>query len=233
MMEDAALRQLHDELLARQPSNAAHDSAVCPFCLNTETDESHLGGDIEVSTFTQEELDAAVAEALTPLQEALKALKDSQQESEIDARIAAAKAELESRITDLQGELDSSVLKTTEAERQYQELVDFLANEQSAQEAAAQMAERKESRLSIVKEVASFPDEYLVANADRWSQLDDEGFEALVSDWKAISTARGTGSETTSLPKVTSMNASRSEDSKSVLAEVLGWNNQGLDPRTL
>lgn len=214
-----------------QPSDAAHNSAECPFCLNTETDESHLGGEIEVSTFTQEELDAAVAEALTPLQEALKALKESQQESEIETRIAAAKLELETRITELQGELDSSVLKTSEAERQYVELVDFLASEQNAQAEAAEMALRKEARLSIVKEVASFPDEYVTANADRWSQLDDEGFEALVNDWKAIAGSRPV--EVSSLPKVSSMNANRTEQPKSVLAEVLAWNNQGLDPTTL
>ncbi|MGE3468193.1 MAG: hypothetical protein AB7J13_14845 [Pyrinomonadaceae bacterium] len=231
-MEFAALRQLHDELLATQPSGATHESADCPFCAGVGTDENHPGG--EMSTFTQEDLDAAVADALAPLQQKLKELQESHQESEVEGRIAAAKAELETRITDLQGELDSSVLKVSEAERRYDELVAFLDSERVAQEAAAELAARKDERLVLVKEVASFPDEYVAANADRWAGLADEEFEALVNDWKAISVARKDAGDITELPRQTSMQANRSDGgSKSVMSEVLEWTLQGHDPRTL
>jgi uncharacterized protein YhaN len=232
-MDLAVLRQLHDDLLAQQPSGAAHVSTDCPLCAINGTDESHPGGD-ELSTFTQEELDAAVAAAIAPLQTKLTELEQSQVETEVDARIAAAKAESDSRIAELQGELDSSVLKATEAERQYSDLIAFLESQQAEQEAAAELATRRDSRLELVKEVASFPDEYVTANADRWAGLSDEDFESLVNDWKAISVARKETQETGTLPKVTAMTAGRTtEETRSALSDVTDWYLQGFDPRTL
>jgi DNA repair exonuclease SbcCD ATPase subunit len=233
-MEHKVLLQLHDELLKEQPSGAVHDTAACPLCSLELADDSLQGGEM-TKQYSQEELDTAIRDALQGVQSELETLKASQQQSDIDARIATVTAEFEGRINELQAELDSAVLKATEADRTHQEFVAALEAMQAEQEAAAEIARRRDDRLATVREVASFPDEYTEANADRWAALDDAAFEALVSDWKAISAAKRENESGSMIPAATAMVASRQDNgsSKSVLAEVLEWNLRGIDPKKM
>lgn len=231
-METSVLEQLHAGLLAEIPEGVEHVTDDCPFCNPNIGKDLPQGGEM-TKEYSQEELDAAVAAAIQPIQAALEDLKKSQEETEVDSRIATVKAELETKISELQAELDSAVLRAAEAEKTHSEFVAALDALKAEEDAAVEVARRKDERLVTVREVASFPDDYLEANADRWAELDVEAFDALINDWKAISSAKkdDTGGV---IPKVTAMVASRNDDgNKSALAEVLEWNLRGIDPRTL
>lgn len=218
------LTELHDLLLESQPSGVEHDAASCPLCTPVE------GGDMS-KTYSQEELDAALLEAISPLQKSLDELKASQEESDIEVRIAKEKADLETRIAEIQAELDSAVLKAGEAEKQYGELVAFIEAAQAEVEQTAELARRVEARLAVVREVASFPEEYIEANTSRWVALDDEAFEMLVDGWRAIA-KKDAPAEV--LPSATAMVASRTDSNTgSALREVLDMTLRGVDLKTL
>lgn len=221
------LKELHDALLESQPSGVDHDTASCPLCAPVE------GGDMS-KTYSQEEFDAAVAEALNPLRKELEDMKASQEQTEIEARIANEKAELETRISEIQAELDSAVLKAAEAEKQHGELVAYLEALVAEEAQAAELARRTEERLTVVREVASFPEEYIEANTSRWVALDDESFEALVNDWRAVAKKEEKPAEQTVIPSQTAMVASRTESGNgSALREVLDLTLRGVDLKSL
>jgi fibronectin type 3 domain-containing protein len=239
---DAAmdLKELHDQLLENTPSGVEHDAADCPLCAdhNDGASSSSEGG-VMSKTYSQDELDAAVAAAVKPLEDTLQDLKAGVEQSEIEQRHAKEKAELESKISEIQAQLDSAVLKAAEAEKQHTELVAFLEAEQAKADAAAEIARRREDRLAVVKQVASFPDEYMEANADRWAALADEDFAALTEDWKAIaSKPAGDESDDNSdqMPAgQTAMVASRNDESdgKSAVRDIFDLTLSGVDPRTV
>lgn len=235
MTGEMALKELHDELLASAPTGVEHDAATCPLCAMQEEEpiETPVGGENGLSTFTQDELDAAIAAAVKPLDDKLKEMATSQEQAAIEERIAKEKAELETRIADIQSQLDSAVLEASEAKKTHDEMVAFLTSEVTKQEEAVELAKRKDERLTVVREVASFPDEYVDANADRWAALSDEDFEALTSDWKAIAN-KGDGSDDTTLPNATAMVASRQEGkTSSALKDIFDLTLAGFDPKTL
>lgn len=189
-------------------------------------------------TYSQEELDAAVAEALAPLQKSFEELKASQEQTDVETRIANERAELEKRIGEIQAELDSAVLKAAEAQKAHDELVAFLEAEEVAKEQAAELARRTEERLAVVREVASFPEEYIEANSIRWVALSNEDFDALVNDWKEIAAKKETSSEKEDdkVPSETALQTNReaaSDKSRSALREVFEMTIQGADFSTL
>ena len=186
-----------------------------------------------MAEFTQEDLDAAVAAATKPLEDRISQMLTERGESEVEQRIAEAKAELESKITDLQAQLDTKVLEVEEARKASDDLSAYLQAVAAEQEQAAEIARLREERLATVREVASFPDEYVEANADRWASLPAEAFEALVNDWKAITPAKPETAATT-LPPATAMVASRNDNSgRPAFAEVFELVERGADLRTL
>lgn len=138
-----------------------------------------------MSTFTKEDLDAAVAEATAPLLEELNTLKSSQEEQEINARIEELKTEHASQVAELQAQLDSAVLERDTSKGQYDELVAALESAEAAEVEAAIFAAVREERIAQVKEVASFSDEHIEASADRWAAMEQDAFEASLSDWSA------------------------------------------------
>lgn len=183
-------------------------------------------------TYTQDDVDAAVAAALAPLKEQLSKMEAEMAEAGIEARIAEASAELTKQIEDLQAQLDTKVLEAEEARKSVTDITAYLDAVAAEAQAAADQASRKEVRLALVREVASFPDEYIDANADRWASLEDEAFEALVNDWRAIASKKP---EETQLPAATAMVASRTEPAKtgSAVAELFALSVSGTDFRAL
>lgn len=223
------LKELHDELLARKPSGAAHDTENCPMCADQSdgTSSPATGGDMS-KTFTQDELDAAVAEAVKGIQAELETIKAQATQSEVEARLAEA----EDSVKELQSQLDAAVLETQAAKQEKEELLSWLESEKQAAEAAAELAARRDERLAKVAEVASFPEEYMQANADRWAGMPDDDFEAAINDWKTIGAKKESGDSTTPPPRQTAMVASRDDSGDvSVLKDVLNLRFTGVDPR--
>ncbi len=222
------LQHLHDVMLANKPSGVEHDTASCPMC--AEGTESPAGGGGMSKTFTQEEFDAAVVEALKPVQAELDALKTQTSQSETETRIAAVKTEAETEKVALQAQLDTAVLEAEKAKKDHADLLAKIEADKVEAEAAAAREARREERLAKVAEVASFPAEYVTANADRWVAMSDEDFESLTDSWKTI-TAKSDDGQGDGLPAATAMVASRNGDSPSAIREVLAMRFTGVDPR--
>lgn len=230
------LKEIHDSLLENYPERP-HDRSDCPLCASEGIESSPvLGGEMSEKTYTQEELDATVAEAIRPLQESLNDLKAGVEQSEVEARIAAVKAEYDETVKSLQTELDTTTLKATEAEKAMDDLVVLLEEIAAEESETADAIARTEARLSKVEEVASFPEEYMNANAERWAAMPEEEFDALIADWAAISgrKAGAAAATTTDFPEKTAMVASRSDEkSESAVREILNLTLHGVDPRTV
>jgi DNA repair exonuclease SbcCD ATPase subunit len=222
------LKELHDRLMEQKPEGASHNESDCPFCgsavPNTEAEE------VSVS-YTEEQLkakvDEAVASATKDLEAKVKELEEVRSASEVEAKLAEAKAEAETKISEIQAQLDTAVLEAEKAKTEKEEILAFLEAESKKAEEQAALVARRDERLKQVAEVASFPEEYAEANADRWAALDEEQFAALLEDYKAA------GAKKEGLPATTALTASRETDKGSVLKEVLGLRFKGIDPRML
>ena len=237
------LKAEHDTLLATKPEGLEHDAIECEFCeaeVATETEtatNSAKGGDM--STYTEDELQAAIAAAVTPVSEELASFKASQEAEEVEARIAQAKAEAETAKAEVEAQLDTVTLERDEAVKAKTELEGYLAEEAKKVEEAAEFAAKRDERVAQVKEVASFSDEHVEASADRWTAMADEDFAGLLEDWKAVAAKKVEGGTTTVIPAATAMTATRDEggseaaDAATVRREVMGLRAQGVDTRTL
>lgn len=241
------LKRVHDRLLADRPTDAKHDALSCPFCLMDSIDEGGLradaqpGGD-EVSdqTYSQADLEAAIAKAVAdataPLQSRLEEIDSKAAQEAREAEIAALRTEADQKVSDIQAQLDTAVAEKVAAEQAKTELETFLTSEAERQEQEAAIAARREERIAKVKEVASFPDEYVEANAERFAAMADEDFEARLEEWRTI--ARPAGGDKP--PATTAITAAREDtaDGKgngngSLLGELRTLRGALADPRTL
>jgi len=236
------LKDFHDLLLKEKPETADHVAEDCPFCNEdisiNHNDYSIGGGDMK--TYTEDEFTTAVTEAVAPLQ-AEAAAKVAELQAEIEElRTSQARTELEGQIADLQADLDKAEIRVAAAEAKHDELVAYLDAEAAAEEQAVLAQARREARREAVKTAAPFADEYIDANLDRWVAMEDEAFEAVIEDWKAVaSTARAEEDETgdaeaESIPE-TAMSNVRNDHTVngSVAADVFGARNRGVDVRYL
>lgn len=229
------LQEAHDALIANMPSGVEHDIASCPFCSSLKDGEGindFEGGDI-VSTYTKEDLETAVSEATAPLQAELDELRSHVEQETLTLQLEDLKAQHVSEIAELQAKLDTAVLEGESEKTKYLELVAMIEGKANEEIAAAIFAAVCEDRVAQVKEVASFPEDYIETNTVRWAAMEQEAFESLVSDWKAI-VARKEVSETTKLPE-TAMTAAHDEGESTVsaLREVMNLTIRGIDPRTI
>jgi hypothetical protein len=150
--------------------------------------------------YTQAELE----EIASPLLQEVVRLKAEAQTAEAAGAVEAIKAEYEAQIEALQNQLDDAVLAQQVA-------VDELTATKAEQEAIVQAAEEKtameavlDERVAKVREVASFTDEYIVANAERWAKLSDEAFTARLEEWAAL-----VKESPNAIPKKTALSAAR------------------------
>jgi DNA repair exonuclease SbcCD ATPase subunit len=183
---------MHNLLLSNKPSEAVHDASLCPLCVDDDitqpNDTIHGGGD--VTTYTKEELDSAVAEAVAPLRDELEALKASQDEAAIEARINEMTEAHEAQVAEIQGQLDTAKAELEAAVAKYDELIAMIEQSEKDREAAEALEAR---RVEVKAAVAdTFNEEYVEANLDRWASLDAEAFEAILADWKAAAKAMAT-----------------------------------------
>lgn len=230
MDNTAGLKGLHDRLLAEKPADAAHDAAVCPLCAIDATDDP-TGGSV---TYTEEDLQAAVEKAVSPLKARINELEQSQQISEVESAKAAVREEMQAQLDDLQTQLDAAVLKAQAAEQEKDGIVAWLEAERDAAEQAQVLAARREERLARVREAANFPEDYLEKNAERFVAMSDEDFEIAVEGWKAIAGSNTGGS---TLPEKTGLHASHESTTRqggSALKEIIGLRRSGpVDLTTL
>lgn len=187
---DLDVQRIHDLLLREKPSEASHDASLCPLCEEShDGDDTHAddtsGGD--VTTYTQADLDNAVAEAVAPLQAKLDALLEEQGQAEVENRITELTEAHEAKVAELQAEIDSAVAAAEAAKAERDELVQFLADAQAAQEAEA----AAEARKAEIKEAVAglFSEERIEERLETWASLEPEAFETILADAKAAAEA--------------------------------------------
>lgn len=229
-----ALKALHDQLLAERPDGAEHDEQTCPLCAMEALEQQEPeGGSM---SFTQEDLDAAVAAATTPLQTRLAELEAAAQETEVGKAVTEATAPLQQQITDLQAELDEAVLARTTAETAKADTDKWWTDAINEKTEADRIEACRADRLEKVREVAAFPEEYLEKNADRFAAMSDEDFEARLEEYRTIA-AKEEGSE--AIPTATALTAAREgaagakQFAGSMLSELPSLRHALTDPRTL
>jgi DNA repair exonuclease SbcCD ATPase subunit len=226
------LKELHDRLLAAKPEGASHDESTCPVCTPSVTPEAahedQQGGSMK--TYTEDEYNSLLVQ-VADLESKVKELEGVRAESEVEARVAEAKAQFDSQVEDLQAQLDTAVLEAKTAQDEKANLIAYFEELKAHEERAAEIASLREQRIARVKEVASFPEDHIAARADAWAALDEEHFEALVADWAAIAKKESNGE----IPVETAMVASRSDNPSKddALRDVLRFRFQGIDTRTV
>jgi hypothetical protein len=209
---NSSLKGIHDRLLAEKPDDAVHDPNSCPLCAMGDDGGSDGGSVVSDQTYSKAELDAAVDKAVSEKTAVLEAqvtdLQAAAQTSEVDAAVSQVKAEAAEQIADLQRQLDDKVLEAANVTAEKDAIITWLDSEASAAEQTKVVEARREERLTKVKEVASFPEEYLTANADRFAAMSDEDFQVALDGWAAIS-GKNTGG---TLPPTTGLHAGRESD---------------------
>lgn len=203
-----SVRALHDLLMSSKPSEASHDASLCPICVasadgnDSHNDTFHGGGD--VSTYTQDELETQISAAVTPIQAKLDELLASQEQAAIDARTAEMTETHKSEVAEVQEKLDKAMADVEAAKAAREELVSFLESEQAEIDAKAAFDTRREEVASLVE--GTFSKEYVDSNIDRWAALEEDAFEAMLADCKAInSTSGGTSTKKNPAPVSTAM----------------------------
>jgi hypothetical protein len=194
-------------------------------------------------TYTDEEMkaatDAAVVKATSALQAKVAELEKAAETSQTEAQIAAARTELQAQLDEATAKLDAAVLEAQGEKAKREEIETWLSEEAAKAEQAKLITARRDDRLTRVKEVASFPDDYLEKNVDRFAAMSDEDFAARLEEWREIAAKAGTPVGGGGIPSQTSLTASRDGSGRSSstgmaeVREVMGLRNQGIDPRVL
>lgn len=222
------LKEQHDKLLAERPPGAEHDTENCQYC----TESNDLEGGEMSSTYTEDEMKAALEEAIA------KALAPYQEEAALEAiakAIEDAKAPLVTQVAELQNAVDTATLRAETAEQALEAKNAEIEAAEKAAEEAATLATRREERKDAVKEFA-FKDEFITERLDRWVAMSDEDFSALLDDWKAVSAKKEEKKVTpTQLPTATALKATSEDDGDKYAArrEVSRLGLRGTDIRTL
>lgn len=196
-----------------KPADVPHP-ADCPLCVTAVTADLHPQGAAHVDTYNEEQLQAAVADAVAALKSELDSLKAQRQTDESAAHIAELAAKLEKAQTDL----DHAVLKASAAEAAHAELVAWLEAEGAKAAEVAAAEARKAERRAAIEAVADFPVEHLDANMDRFSLMSEEAFTAALEDLKVVAPKRAAATEAG--PARTPLAAAREPETSTLLTEV-------------
>lgn len=185
-------------------------------------------------TYSKDEYDALLAK-VEDLKTKVVELTASADASQVDAAVAAVKADMETQVASLQSQLDTAVLEASANKAKHDELIAYLEEVAAAEAAALEHQARKEERISQVREVASFPAAYLEENADRFADMSDETFQVALEGFKAQQEAlASTSGSSNGIPSETAMSAARTtNETSSPLSEVLALREKGIDPRNL
>ena len=178
----------------------------------TAVKDSLGGGDMSQKTFTEDELNEAIAAALAPVKAELDSLKESAAADEVEKRIEKLEADHAEAIEALKTQVDTLTIERDAARSEFDAFKAELEAIAAKEAEAAEVAARTEERVAKVKEVASFSDEHVAANTARWAEMSDEAFESLLLDYAAAGSKPST--EKVEIPASTAMRAAdRSEGS--------------------
>lgn len=250
-MKEMKLQEVHDRLVAARPEGVSCPED-CPFCSGEYASLLEGGNNVSEKTYSDTEIEALVSAAVTKATaevqaelDAYKAGEESAQmtaqmdafKAETQAAIDAAKAEAEAQINDLTAKLDAAVVDAEQAKTQRDEITAWLDAEAAKVVEEAEKATLRAQRIGQVAEVVTFPEDYVAERAEKWASLDDEQFEALLADYKALGekTTKTPGSELP--PRVTAMVASRETSDQSTvgsaLADIIRGRAYGVNPRDI
>ncbi len=239
------LQEIHDRMIASRPEGVSCPED-CIYC-SGEYAASDGGTIVSDKTITEEEskalIAAAVAEATAEAQSEIAVLKAAAEEAgknpfakkdddeEDDEKYKKAKADFE----ELSVKYDAAVLDAENAKRERDEMAAWLQSEADKVVAEAEMATLKADRIAKVAEVVTFPEAHVAERADMWAALDDEKFEALLADYKALGDKQP--SDSGPLPHFTAMQAARDESGSSAmgpaLRHLIRGRATGVDPRKI
>ena len=234
------LREEHDRLLAEKPESAVHDEENCIYC--NGNDDSNEGGDMK--TYTEEEFNKAVADAVAPVKAELESLKSTLAEGEVEDRVAEAKAEADAKMAEAQAELDKAEAAKSVAEKALADTLAYLEQIEEDRKAEAALEELRGSRRAAIEELALYDAEFIDSKLDFWTSLSEDDFAALVESIKvtaeaAAEKARKSTEETDesgddgSDVLDSTRNDTAGAESKDDLGSVLGARTAGVDIRTL
>ena len=236
-------KEVHDALLVLKPEDAKHEEADCPFCNDKNDNTSVGGGDTmtEIKTYTEDELTAAVREAVAPLKEAVEAAEAeaSNLKSELESLRADNEAEeIEDQVALAKADTDRAEARAAAAEDELAQVIAWLEEQAQLAEIAEYLEAVKAERLATIAQVAPFSEEYIENNIDRWVAESDEDFAARVEDWKvAIQSSKASRQSTEETPTVdteTAMSHTRTEGTPSSAATlVYAAHRGGTDIRRL
>lgn len=197
-----------------------------------------LGVNME-KTYTQEDLDAAIAKALEPATAELDALKAAADADAQNAKLAELKTAHEAELAELQQKLDEAVVTADTVKSEFDSYKSEIETA-AAEKAEAELREsRTEARLEAVKEVANFSDDFIESNTERWVSMSDEDFEISVAGYKAAAEAAlaATSEKEKEVSLTTNLGGERdtssTTDRMSGVREVLAMRVKGIDPRTV
>lgn len=184
-----SLKEIHDRLMADKPEGAVHDQNSCSLCAMTD-EPTTPGGGGDMTTYTEDELRAKVDEAVKAATEAkdtkIAELEGAQASDETAKAVKAAVEPLEIELSQVRADLDKKVLEAANAAAERDAITAWLEAEATVQTEREAAASRKDERLTKLKEVASFPEEYLATNADRFASMSEDEFTARCAEYAAL-----------------------------------------------
>jgi uncharacterized coiled-coil protein SlyX len=233
------LRAIHDRLLEVMPDGAEHEAGNCPMCMEAAEDHDRTSGGVMPETFTQDELDAAVAAASASLQQRLVELEAQVQQTEVGKAVTDAVSAKETQIGELQTQLDAAVVGRTSAESKLVETEQYWKDAIAAHVEAERFAACRDDRAAKAKDLGVFSEDYIAGNADRFAAMSDDDFNARIEEWRLIATKNETAGLTagaSTIPAQTALVASRADATstqQSHLGRLAEMRARRVDPRTL
>lgn len=232
---DDKLRTEHDKLLASKPDSAVHDEENCTYCNGSESIDSDEGGDMK--TYTEDEFNKAVADAVAPVKAELETLKSTLTESKVEDRVAEAQAEADEKVAEAQAGLDNAKAAQSVAEKTLEDTVAYLTQIEDERAEEAKREELRASRRSSIEELALYDEDFINSKLDFWVSLSEDDFAALVESIKvtaekAAEKAKASEQESDndgSDVLDSTRNDSAGAESKDDLGSVLGARSAGVD----
>ena len=189
-----------------------------------------------MKTYTEDEFTAAVQEAVASLQ-SINDTKVADLQTKVDELTAKLELdEFESQIADMQAKLDLAEAATAVAVKETVDLVAYLEGLEVEAAEAARLETIKTDRRAAIAEATAFSDEQIDAKIDRWVAMDEDMFNAILEDLKAVAAPVSVETEAVSTESTeTAMENVRDVEhsAPSPMAGILDARSRGLDVRDL
>lgn len=232
-------KAVHDLLLENLPDGVTHHMAGCPHCLEDAEDQGEQSGGTTVTTFTQEDLDRAVAAAAAERDAKIHALEAAAATATVEAKVSEAVTAKEAELAAVQAKLDGAELALEAEKAKFTAMEAALADEAAKAEQAKLVESRKDARKAEVSALAlPFTAAQIDEKVGRWAAMSDEDWKTQLDDFAEIAKATGVSPiRTLSGGRETDALSTRSGGGSSTAAAVVGAIRQltdaGIDPRQI